>query len=111
LGKRYYTAEEIVGRFTEGVTGAGPKWESRTLAGATAYGDWIAYWLPGLYRMLPGVLRMPDVYERVRRVGTYTSGTAERYRAVKIRRLAELARAVAAPARGAPPATPATPPP
>jgi len=88
------TAEEIVARFTGGVSGAGSKWEERTLAGATRYTEWINTWYPALCAMLPGVYRLKDVYERVRRVGEFTKSKAESYRAEKIRRLAGLARGV-----------------
>jgi len=87
-----YTAEEIVDRFQSGVTGAGAKWEDRTLAGAKRYRDWIETWYPKLCGILPGVYRMPDVYERVRRVGEFTKSKARAYRAEKVRKLAELAR-------------------
>lgn len=95
-----FTAEEIVGRFTGGVTGAGSKWEERTLAGAGRYADWIGTWLPGLYALLPAVYRMPDVYARVKRVCEYTKGKAKTYQADKIRKLTTVI---------APKASPATP--
>ena len=85
------TAEEIVARFTGGVTGAGSKWEERTLAGARRFSEWIGTWYPGLTRLLPGVYRLADVYERVRRVCEYTKGKAKDYRAKKVAALAGVA--------------------
>jgi hypothetical protein len=86
------SAEEIVGRFTGGVTGAGAKWEERTLAGAGRYTSWVNTWYPGLLAILPGVYRTVDPYERVRRVGEYTKGKAKAYKAGKVAALAGLAR-------------------
>jgi len=97
------TAEEVVGRFTGGVSGAGSKWEERTLAGAERFAAWINTWYPRLCAMLPGVYRLRDPYERVKRVCEFTKRTARNYRAEKIRRLAGLA--VPTPAAGG--ATPA----
>jgi len=96
---RYFTAEEIVGRFTGGVTGAGPKWEERTLAGAGGYRDWILTWYPSLLRVLPRAFR-EEKYARVRTVGETTSAVAKRYRSQKIAALIRLA-------AGAPPVAPA----
>ena len=94
------TAEEIVARFTSGVTGAGSKWEERTLGGARRFSDWIGTWYPGLTRILPSVYKLTDVYERVRRVCEYTKEKAKDYRAKKVAALARLA---------SPSPTPATP--
>jgi len=92
------TAEEIVGRFTGGVTGAGAKWEERTLAGAGRYTDWINHWYPGMLTLIPRIVRLGWL-ERVERVCNYTKGKAETYKAEKLRKL----RALIA---GAPGATP-----
>jgi len=96
------TLEEIVGRFTGGVSGAGPKWEERTLAGATRYTEWLNTWYPDLCRTLPSVYRLRDPYERVRRVCEFTKRKAASYRAEKIRRLAGLVRGAPAPASPSP---------
>jgi len=92
------TAEEIVGRFTGGVTGAGSKWEERTLAGATRYASWINHWYPGILGILPTLPRL-DWLERVRRVCEYTKRAKTTYAAAKVRAIAGLA--------GRSPATPA----
>jgi hypothetical protein len=89
------SAEEVVGRFTGGVSGAGGKWEERTLAGASRYSDWLNFWYYGCLGTVAAAVRIADPWERSRRVGTYTSSKAKAYKAEKIRKLAALARGVA----------------
>jgi len=86
------SAEEVVGRFTGGVSGAGGKWEERTLAGASRYTEWINYWYYGCLGVVASAMRIKDPWERSRRVGTYTSSRAVAYKAEKIRKIAALAR-------------------
>jgi len=88
------TADEVVHRFTGGVSGAGPKWEERTSAGASRYADWVNYWYYDCLKTVVAAMRIADPYERSRRVGTFTSSKAAAYKAEKIRKIAALARGV-----------------
>ncbi len=90
------TAEEVVGRFTGGVTDAGSKWEERTLAGATRYSDWISFWYYPVLSRVVTASRIKDPWERSKSVGTFTKSKAEAYRAEKLRKIAALVRGVAA---------------
>jgi len=83
------TAEEIVGRFTDGVTGQGAKWEERTKAGAGRYADWINHWYPGMLGLIPRLVPL-DWLERVKRACEYTKGKAKTYQAEKLRKLKAL---------------------
>ncbi|MEM2262549.1 MAG: hypothetical protein QXK24_08875 [Ignisphaera sp.] len=86
------TPEEVVGRFTGGVEGAGSKWEERTLAGASRYADWINYWYPGCLRTVAAAAKLVDPWERSKKVGTYTQKKAAAYKAEKIAKLLGIAR-------------------
>ncbi|RLI43534.1 hypothetical protein DRO59_00530 [Candidatus Bathyarchaeota archaeon] len=90
------TPEEIVSRFTGGVSGAGSKWEERTLAGAGRFADWVGHWYPGMLKIIPGLPRL-DWLERVRRVCEYTKRSSKSYQAVKVRRITGLAPASPSP--------------
>jgi len=86
------TPEEVVSRFTGGVSGAGGKWEERTLAGASRYAAWINYWYPECLKVVAAAARLADPWERSKRVGTFTQRKAISYKAEKIAKLVGIAR-------------------